>query len=235
MHHLKTMFVLMGMLFTTHVIALDKSASDQRLIMTEQRLSGAQKTISNQQRQISELTSKLNQLQKQMNSMQSRSKSTGAFSRPAAAINLKQSPEYNALLQRVDKLEGTGTSATPVPQANVLKVGNNSIEVTASGILIKGANIQIQSDRDVDVRAGTDVKLEGGKSMDLKAGLDVNMKAGTKIKAEAGNEAEVKSGALIKLNTTQVKVGSGSKPAARMNDSIVNNKIIGGSTSLLLP
>lgn len=114
-------------------------------------------------------------------------------------------------------------AAPPPPAAPTLTSPNGSfkIEVTDTGILLSGPN-------NVSALLNADsLTVDVPREFKVQAGVNVNVKSGATFNLEGSSNGVVKSTVL-----TLGCAGSGSRPVARMNDTVSGSTIVSGSSKV---
>jgi hypothetical protein len=115
------------------------------------------------------------------------------------------------------------TAAASPPAGSTLTSPNGAfkVEVKDTGILLSGPN-------NVSVLLSADsLTAQLPKDFQVQAGLGVAVKAGSTLTLESSSNGVIKSSVL-----TLGCAGSGSRPVARMNDTVSNSSIVSGSSKV---
>jgi hypothetical protein len=113
-------------------------------------------------------------------------------------------------------------AAVPPPAPSLTSPdGRFKIEVTDTGILLSGPN-------NVSALLSADsLTVDLPKEFKVQAGMSVNVKSGATLNLESSSNGVVKSPVL-----TLGCAGTGSRPVARMNDTVTNSTIVSGSSKV---
>jgi hypothetical protein len=114
-----------------------------------------------------------------------------------------------------------------------IQLGNGTVTIMTLGTTsIRGQNVMIRSDQDIDIRAGVDASLRASGNLDLQSGATTTLTAAGTASVQSAT-TNVQSGVIF-LNS------GGARPAARINDSVQVDPvsgagtITGGSTSVFI-
>lgn len=93
------------------------------------------------------------------------------------------------------------------------------------------SQIDLESNGNVKIKAGRDLLIESASSMELKGGAQ--------LRARGGGTTMVESQGVLELRGSPTKINGGSKPVARMHDSVVitagGGKVVAGGVTVLVP
>jgi hypothetical protein len=136
-----------------------------------------------------------------------------------------------------------GTNGQPFSGTFTSPNGQYSISVTDTGVTIQHGNhakivladddVTIQPSADLNLKTGSSLNVRAGNGLSLRSDGDTSVTAGAGFTVNAGSVAALHAGATASLDGAFVQIGGNAcRPAARLLDTVANDQITSGSTTV---